>query len=83
MGARALHDSWGRGGTGQGCQWDVGVRSLVREVAGWLGELRVTNWPVRGKRVGRKWRNGLDLRRGFSVHRFAGCLYIALFQLCI
>jgi hypothetical protein len=24
-----------------------------------LGELRVTDWPVRGKRVGRKWRNGL------------------------
>jgi len=46
---------------GPGCRWYVGVQLLVREVAGWLGELRVTDWPVRGNRVGRKWRNGLEL----------------------
>lgn len=42
-----------------------GVRSLV--VGGGLGELRGTDSRMRGNRVGRKWRNGLELRRGFSV----------------
>jgi hypothetical protein len=64
-GVELVHDLWGRGWMGPGCRWYVGVQLLVREVAGWLGELRVTDWPVRGNRVGRKWRNGLELPSGF------------------